>query len=191
MEVAQNERIALLTHAGSDYSLEGETLIAYMKDPMIERASLVYWRYRLSIEPNVHIPDVVLSNKLTLYEALHKRFPDVEGARERRIIILRGQHFAESWPEVHTHFNWLRIGIMVGCTYDLEHVTRDDVLPLLHSIHVWEDAYKVRETFREIKRLASHGGRALHSSRAQSLGHNQFWDLSVFLCQHTAHCTHA
>ena len=54
------------------------------------------------------------------------RFLDVDaGERERRIIELRKQNFAASWPDDDDikAFNWLRVGVM-AISFDLQHLLR-------------------------------------------------------------------
>ena len=206
MDANRQERIAIKEIEGTAYNYYGETLIALIVDPLIERASLTYWRHALHRHPNVIVPDILLSNSHTLKSALERRYTDwagvtdesinptnhpcsvlppslhvlSSGERERRMIVLRNEHFSQSWPPHHVHFNWLRLGVSAGCTHDLQHLTRSDVMENLHHIHEYDCAYKIKQIFDTIRLRDSQGeGPPLHTSRAQALSNNHFWDLCV------------
>ena len=206
MDANRQERIAIKEIEGTAYNYYGETLIALIVDPLIERASLTYWRHALHHHPNVIVPDILLSNSHTLKSALERRYTDwagvtdesinptnhpcsvlppslhvlSSGERERRMIVLRNEHFSQSWPPHHLHFNWLRLGVSAGCTHDLQHLTRSDVMENLHHIHEYDCAYKIKQIFDTIRLRDSQGeGPPLHTSRAQALSNNHFWDLCV------------
>ena len=175
----REENLLLLRENGTSYHSDGETVIAAIQDDQIERASLTYWRYRLHVEPQVRVPDILLSNGFTLLEALSHRFPDVDGERERRMITLRQLNLAACWPDEVRTFNWLRIGVMAQA-YDLSHLLRPDVIPLLRTIHEFTSAHAIKTIFRDIKIAADYkdaGAVALQTSRAQPLPNAQFWDL--------------
>ena len=102
------------------------------------------------------------------------------GERERRMIVLRSANFSQSWPTHHLYFNWLRLGVSAGCCHDLQHLTRSDVMENLHHIHKYDCAYKIKQIFDAIRlRDSQREGPALHTSRAQALSNNHFWDLCV------------
>jgi hypothetical protein len=79
METLRTQRIAQLHAAGASHDMDGESVIAYIKTVQIERASLMYWRWRLNAQPTTCVPNVTLSTGMLLADALKMRFPDTEG----------------------------------------------------------------------------------------------------------------
>ena len=84
----------------------GDRLLAYMLDAGIERASVTFWRVRLYAKPDCVVPPMVFTNGHTLEVALRKRWPDVEGYRERMPQFLRAEYTrvsdepSKKWNEI-------------------------------------------------------------------------------------------